>query len=329
MPVIPESTYQPSFLFRFRHINTIYPAFLRSFPGFSYKRERIFTPDGDFLDLDWSGNESDRLIIVLHGLEGSAQRPYVKGIIKHFNLQGWDGVGLNQRSCSGALNVTLRSYHMGVSDDLELVVNYILEKYKYKTIVLAGFSMGGNILLKYLGEQKNQIPKTIKACLAFSVPCEIESANEQIGKWYNRHYVWRFMGTLNKKMLQKARKFPGLLNVDKPLPRNFTAFDDRFTSKLHGFKDAVDYWRKCSSLPLLEDIRVPVLLVNAKDDSFLSEKCFPYEIAKKNPYFYLETPDYGGHVGFAGHHHVKGAYWSEIRAFEFVSLIISESLINS
>jgi predicted alpha/beta-fold hydrolase len=257
MPVIAESSYEPPFWFKFRHINTIYPAFFRTFPGFEYKRERMNTPDGDFLDLDWSKKDSDQLIIVLHGLEGSAARSYVKGLIHYFNHNGWDGLGVNHRSCSGELNTLLRSYHMGVSDDLEAVVDHICRNYNYKTIVIAGFSLGGNVLLKYFGEQGKDVPAQIKAAVAISVPCHIETANTEIAKWFNRHYVMRFIRTLNRKMKQKALRFPDKLDVSNPMPRNFSEFDDRFTSKLHGFRDAVDYWRKCSSFRFLPTFASP------------------------------------------------------------------------
>ena len=319
MPVIPESGYKPPFLFRFRHINTIYAALFRTFPGFRYERERINTPDGDFIDLDWSKKGSDRLLLVLHGLEGSAQRPYVKGIIKYFNQKGWDGVGMNHRSCSGELNQLLRSYHMGVSDDLEAVVQHIRNNFAYKHLVIAGFSLGGNVLLKYLGESGNNTPEILKAAVAISVPCHIISANTEIERWFNHIYVRRFMSTLNKKMEEKAKRFPGEINVSKPMPRNFTEFDNRFTCKLHGFDNALDYWNRTSSHQFLEHIRIPTLLINALDDSFLSERCFPYGIAKENPYFYLETPAWGGHCGFAGDRRSEHHYWTEARAFEFIN----------
>ncbi len=319
MPVIIESGYDPPFWFKFRHINTIYPAFFRTFPGFEYERERMNTPDGDFLDLDWSKRNNDRLIIVLHGLEGSAHRPYVKGLIRYFNEMGWDGLGVNHRSCSGEMNNLIRSYHMGVSDDLESVISHVICNYDYQTIVIAGFSLGGNVVLKYLGERAEKVPLPVKAAVAVSVPCHIETANTEIAKWFNRHYVLRFIKSLNRKMEEKAMRFPGKLDVSKPMPQNFSEFDDRFTSKLHGFEDAVDYWRKSSSYRFLHNIRRPVLLINAQDDSFLSEKCFPYEIAQENPYFYLETPRWGGHVGFAGDKRSNGYFWSEKRAYEFIS----------
>ena len=319
MPVVSESGYKPAFWFKFRHINTIFPAFFRSFPGFEYQRERITIPDGDFLDLDWSRNGNDKLLIVLHGLEGSTQRPYVKGMIRLFNQMGWDGLGVNHRTCSGELNRLLRSYHMGVSDDLASVLDFVIKNHEYSSIVLAGFSLGGNVLLKFLGEEGSSVPDEVKAAVAISVPIHIESASVEIDKWFNRHYVWRFMRTLNRKMEEKARRFPGKLDVSRPMPGNFAEFDDRFTSHLHGFKNARDYWRKCSSHQFLKDINVPTLLINARDDSFLSEKCFPYEIAKENAYFYLETPRWGGHVGFAGDKSSNGAYWTESRAYEFVT----------
>ena len=318
MPLIQSSTYKPSRIFRTGHINTIYPALFRKIPSFDFERERIDTLDGDFLDLDWAKKGNDRLLIALHGLEGSAERPYIQGVIQYFNRNGWDGVGLNLRSCSGELNRKLQSYNMGSSDDLAFVIDYIIEHYDYKEVVLVGFSMGGNIILKYLGEG-NVIPSKIKAAVAFSVPCHIPTATIEIERWQNWQYVRRFMKTLNEKTEKKAKMFPSDLDVSKPMPRNFTEFDGRFTAPVHGYSSAADYWTKCSSLQFLENISIPTLLVNAKDDSFLSTQCFPYEIAKSSIYFHLETPKWGGHVGFVGDDYEKGVYWSERRALEFIS----------
>lgn len=318
MPLIQSSSYKPSRIFRAGHINTIYSALFRKIPSFKYKRQRIDTPDGDFLDLDWAKKGSDRLLIAIHGLEGSADRPYIQGLIQYFNKNNWDGMGLNLRSCSGELNRKLHSYNMGSSDDLAFVVDYIVKHFDYKEIALVGFSMGGNIVLKYLGEG-NIIPQKVKAAVAFSVPCHIPTATIEIEHWQNWQYVRRFMQTLNEKTANKAKVFPNDLDVSKPMPRNFTEFDGRFTAPVHGYSSAEDYWTKCSSLQFLDTIFIPTLLVNAKDDSFLSDKCFPYEIAKKSAHFHLETPQWGGHVGFTGSNYEKGVYWSERRAFEFIS----------
>lgn len=317
MPLIEESTYRPGHLFRLGHINTVYPALFRKVEEVTFKRERINTPDGDFLDLDWSKVGSKRLLIALHGLEGMADRAYIKGMIRLFNQSGWDGLGLNFRGCSGEINKLLQSYHMGQTHDIELLVNHCLEKEGYKSIALVGFSLGGNVLLKYLGEQGRSISSNIVGAIAFSVPCHIKSANVMIARQQNYFYLRRFLKSLNQKMIQKAQVFGDQVNPVYPLAKSFTDFDNRFTAPIHGFKDALDYWEKCSSLQFLPDIHVPTLLVNAQDDSFLSEACFPRKMAKHHDYFYLESPKYGGHVGFSSLEK-NGVFWSEIRALEFI-----------
>ncbi len=317
MPILPNSTYRPPALFRNPHLNTVYPALFRRVEGVDFHRQRLPTPDGDFIDLDWSRTGSKRLLLALHGLEGDSRRPYIRGIIRRFNRAGWDGAGMNFRGCSGEPNLKPWSYHMGVSADLEWVIRQILNTGHYEQIALTGFSLGGNVVLRYLGERPDTTPGQIVAAVTFSVPCHIRSANLKIGKWYNYGYLNRFMTSLNKKMDLKAKQFPGLLQAGGKMPADFKSFDDRFTAPLHGFKNAEDYWEKCSSLPILESIRVPTLLVNALDDTFLSKECYPYTQATKNPCLYLETPRWGGHTGFVSRH-PEGVYWSEERALEFV-----------
>lgn len=185
MPLIRTSTYRARGIFRNAHINTIYPAIFRKVEGVRYERERISTRDGDFLDLDWSPVGSRKLALVLHGLEGSADRPYMRGMARHFNEKGWDALCLNFRGCSGEPNRKLRSYHIGETNDLRWVLAHCLDNRKYDTIVLVGFSLGGNVLLKYLGEQPEEVPPEVRAGVAFSVPCHVKSANRQIDRWHN------------------------------------------------------------------------------------------------------------------------------------------------
>lgn len=317
MPLIENSTYKPPRIFRNAHLNTIYPALFRKVEGVDYERERLATPDGDFIDLDWSRAGCDKVLIALHGLEGGATRPYIRGIIRRFNRAGWDGVGMNFRSCSGEPNRKPYSYHMGATSDLEWVVRHVLASGGYRAVALAGFSLGGNVVLRYLGERPDETPDEIKAAVAFSVPCHISSANQEIEKWFNYPYLNRFMKSLNQKMEIKARQFPEVVRAEGKKPSDFQSFDNRYTAPLHGFKNAEDYWARCSSLPILPAIRIPTLLVNAMDDTFLSAKCYPYALAEKQPNLYLETPQWGGHTGFVSNM-PDGVYWSEERALQFV-----------
>lgn len=318
MPVIEPSTYEAKGIFRHPHVNTVYPAVFRSVNGLHYERERVITPDQDFLDLDWAiGKKNDKLIIVLHGLEGNANRPYVRGMVKYFHQAGWDGIGMNFRGCSGEINRRLKSYHMGMTEDLALVIRHALAQNKYRTIVLSGFSLGGNVVLKYLGDSGDQVPTEVKAAVVFSVPCHIVSANKEINKPENALYRYRFIKDLYQKIEQKAALYPDKIKLHYPKPRYFKEFDDLYTAPIHGFKNALDYWEKCSSLKVISQIRVPSLLVNAKDDSFLSKQCYPVEQAKALSNFYLEMPQWGGHVGFVSKF-PDGAYWSEVNALKFV-----------
>ncbi|NRA49541.1 MAG: alpha/beta fold hydrolase [Phaeodactylibacter sp.] len=317
MPIINTSTYRPKGRFNNHHVNTIYPAFFRKVRQVQYERERIETPDNDFLDLDWSCVGSEKLLICLHGLEGSADRPYVKGIARFFNNQGWDAIGLNFRGCSGEPNRQLRSYHIGETEDLRLVIDHALSLGRYRHIGMVGFSLGGNVILKYLGEGGFH-PNELVGGVAYSVPCDVKSANTAIDKWHNWHYRRRFMQTLNAKMLEKAERFPGQVDIPKKMPKDFREFDNVFTAPIHGFKDAEDYWQKSSSIHYIPTIKHPALLVSAQDDTFLSADCYPFDLAENHPYFHFEAPKRGGHVGFVTVSR-DGYYWTEKRAFDFLN----------
>jgi uncharacterized protein len=319
MPVIPSS-YQRSPYYLFNgHLQTIIPGLFRKVNTITYRRERIFTADGDFLDLDWSDSQGKALAIISHGLEGSSDRPYIKGMVQAMNKVGIDALAWNYRSCSGESNKTLRSYHMGATDDLQLVVAHVLQKNKYQTIYLIGFSAGGNITLKYLGEAPQALPVQIKRAAVFSVPCDLKSCTDTLSRPENRMYMRRFLKSLKRKLMLKAKDFPDHLDLEGyEQLRSFPAFDDRYTAPLHGFKDAEDYYARCSSKQFLRYIRIPTLLLNAQNDPFLSEACFPVAEAEVQPNLYLEVPKSGGHVGFT-QSFLANEYYSEKRAVEFLT----------
>lgn len=316
MPLLLKSTYRPPVFLRNGHLNTIFAGAFRKISNVSYERERLDTPDGDFLDIDWSKVGSEKLVIVLHGLEGSADRPYTLGIIRHFNRHGWDGLGMNFRGCSGEPNRLLRTYHVGETGDLDFVIQHVLSLDYYREVVLVGFSLGGNVTLKYAGEKGHNVPKIVKKAIALSVPCHVPSANKVFKNWENKLYMHRFMQSLNQKMKMKAAQFPNKIRITGKLPHNFDTFDEVFTAPVHGFKNALDYWTRNSSLPFFERISIPTLLINAKDDSFLSPECYPDNLAKKHRYLHLEIPSWGGHCGFVTLGK-NGAYWSDERALAF------------
>ncbi len=320
MPYIEHSDYQPPYWLFNGHLQTIVPSQFRNVTGINYHRERLSTPDDDFLLLDWSAHGSDNLVIISHGLEGDSQRAYIMGMARAFNRAGWDALAWNFRGCGGEINHTLRFYHSGATDDLHLVLEHVLAKKKYQRIVLIGFSLGGNLTLKYLGESVEKLTPEIKAAAVFSVPLDLYTCAEQISSPSNFIYSHRFLRNLKRKISQKVLNMPDKLSIAYfSKIKSLKDFDDFYTAPLHGFKDAIDYYTHCSSLHYLKEIHIPTLLVNAQNDPFLSDKCYPVDLLREHPFVYLEIPETGGHVGFMP----KGAkaddnYWAEKRALEFV-----------
>ena len=322
MPLITESSYQPPFYMFNGHLQTIVPSLWREVPDVRYQRERVETTDGDFLDLDWSrltDRTADTLCLVSHGLEGDAGRPYVRGMVRALNKAGFDALAWNYRSCSGEMNRLLRSYHLGDTDDLDFVVRHALSKLRYRRVFLTGFSAGGNVTLKYLGEQPERVPREVERAAVFSVPTDLKASSYHIARLENRVYLKRFLKTLREKMRQKAALLPDQVDLtDLDLLQDFPQFDDRFTAPMHGFKSAEEYYAHASSGRYLSGIRIPTLLVNAQNDPFLPPTCFPRDAASHSEFVFLETPSDGGHVGF-GEGTPDGEYYSERRAVEFLT----------
>ena len=305
-------------MFRNGHISTIYSGILRKVEGVTQNRERITLPDQDFIDLDWSyaGNNTKQLLVVLHGLEGNAQRHYMLGSAKIANQNNMDVVCVNFRGCSGEVNKTFQSYHSGKTDDLASVIKHITTQFDYDTIYLNGFSLGGNVILKYLGETSD-LPKQIKAAVTVSVPVYLKGSLEQLMSSKNYVYSKKFLRNLRSKLVEKQQLFPQKINnQDLSAVKTLKDFDDVYTSKAHGFKDAYDYYEQSSSLQYLKHISIPTLLINAQNDSFLSKECYPIQEAEQNANFYLEMPKYGGHVGF---YDEQNTYYSEKRMLQFIT----------
>ncbi|MGI9550284.1 MAG: YheT family hydrolase, partial [Aurantibacter sp.] len=298
------------------HFSTIYAGLLRKIGDFHQKRERIDLPDHDFLDLDWSfaHTASNKVVVLLHGLEGHGQRPYIMGSAKACNSSGFDACAVNFRGCSGETNRLFRSYHSGATEDLDAVVKHILKNKKYNEIYIKGISLGGNMALKYLGESRN-LPDQLKGVVGISVPCDLYSSLRELLKPKNYPYSRRFKKHLLDKLKLKLPLFPD--KISKKDIRNIKTlkdFDDIYTSRAHGFKNALDYYEKCSCLQFLPNITIPSLIINTKNDSFFGPECYPYKEAEQNPNLYLEVPSYGGHVGF---HARNGITYSEKRAINF------------
>lgn len=318
MPLV-TSNYNPPLLHKNGHLSTLYAALIRNVNGLVQKRERIQLPDTDFLDLDWShaAIPTKKVVILLHGLEGNAQRPYMVGSALEFNANDYDVCAVNHRGCSGEQNLLYRSYHSGVSKDLEAVINHIIELKKYSEIILKGFSLGGNVILKYLGE--STVPIQVKAAIAISVPCSLYNSLQELLKPKNFLYTNNFKKHLIRKLKLKQQQFPDRISIAQINSINtLKDFDDVYTSKANGYKDAMDYYEKCSSLQFLSNIKTPTLLINAKNDSFLGAQCYPFEAVENNSNLHLEIPIYGGHVGFYG----SKITYTEKRALKFLEEVL-------
>jgi len=318
MPLL-ISDFEASRPFRNGHFNTFYrPLFMKD--KAKYKRKRITTWDDDFIDLDFSKVGSKTLVLLIHGLEGSSESKYMTSCTNHFNSNGLDVVCFNLRGCSGEDNLLLSTYHSGKTEDVEFVINHLLDNYNYDEIVIVGFSLGGNLTLKYIGEQSSNIPEKVKGGIAVSVPIDIASAEKEMDKLKNKMYVEIFFKTMKNKVLEKAYKFPEY-NLDKKKLFKATKFkhlEHLYTAPIFGFDSPEDYWEKASAKPHLPNIKVPTLLINAKDDSFLSKECYPNKEALESKYFYFLETKYGGHCGFMSSFKPEENKWVEKRIYDFI-----------
>ncbi len=320
MPLL-KSDYNPrNPLFRNKHLATIFPTQFRSVRAeVPSDRIRMDTPDGDFIDVDLPEQQHDRAVILLHGFEGSSTRPYMLGMARHLQNANWDAIALNHRGCSGEPNKKPHAYHAGYFEDVIFLIENIINTRSYHSIALIGFSLGGNILLNYLAKCPN-IPTQVKAGVAISVPIDLRTAVYELMKSNNWIYSRDFYTKLIKKMKVKRKAYPNLLPYDQILQsQNLDEFDENYTAPYHGFEDAMDYRVKNSALFILDQIQRPVLLINAQNDPFLTESCYPYELAASSEKLFLLTPRYGGHVGFWM---PGGTYYHEKKSSTFLEKFV-------
>ena len=313
-----DPSYNPGFVFKSGHINTLYPYLFRPKLPIHFKRERIHLPDGDFLDLDWKKENSERLVVLCHGLEGSSDSKYITHLSQHFSEYNIDVLAINYRSCSGEMNLSPRVYHSGATDDLDFVLKQ--KTLHYHEVYLVGFSLGANLSLKYAGEEASKDLNNLKAVIGISAPCDLEGGSYVLKRAENYLYTKNFLKSLKAKAVIKHEQFPDLFDLEYILDsKNVFEFDDRFTAPIHGFGNAINYYRTCSSLHYLKHIDIPCLIISAYDDSFLSDSCYPYAEAKKNELITLKVSKFGGHVGFVQ----LGSkyYWHEQQILGFLGII--------
>jgi uncharacterized protein len=321
--------YRPAWWIPGAHVRTLWGRFIRRPPVVETRREQWDTPDGDVLDLDRldAPHPDAPRLILLHGLEGTARSHYARGMLAEARLRGWGADFLLFRSCGGALNRTRRFYHSGDTGDLDLVVTRIRRAHPHSPLVLAGFSLGGNVLLKWLAERRDH---SIVAAAAISVPFDLARGARHIDRGFARVYQANFIASLKRKVYAKLERFPDLVDRRKlEVVRSIREFDDLLTAPLHGFADADDYYARSSALTVLKDVRVPTLLLSAIDDPFLPSSVLDdvRAVAQTNTALHVEFVKRGGHVGFvSGTIPWRPVYYAEQRVSDFfASLLPHES----
>ena len=316
MPIL-QSSYLPSRIWQNPHVSTIYPSAFRKVNGVNYTRERLELSDGDFLDLDWSKSSANnhKLAIFTHGFLGNSTRPYLLGGVKAFNLANYDALAWNHRGLGGENNRFEKITTHGSSNDLEEIINYVLSKKQYTEIILVGYSKGGNISMKYAGQKAENIPSEIKKIIAISSPTDLQGSVDVMGK--SGFYTERFKTKLIKFLLNRSELIDNQILKDFSKFKYLDDFTDNYIAPLHGFKDGRDYYEQCAAMQFVDKIRVPTLILNAKNDPVLSESCAMLDVAKHSDYIFSEVPNHGGHCGFF-QPNSDGIYWGDKRIVEFV-----------
>ena len=316
--MIITSNFKPCRFIRNNHIQTVWPR-LFNFNHSIYESERLELPDGDFLDLSWTGKPKSNqpIVIVFHGLEGSIESPYIQGIMNSLQNNDWCAVLMHFRGCSDEMNRLDRSYHSGDTSDIQYCIETLHERYPANKIVTLGYSLGGNALLKYLGEQKNNTP--VKSAIAVSVPFQLNRGADRLEQGFSKIYQWYLVGNLRKKIQKKFNKRPSPIDISGINQfKTFWLFDHHITAPLHGFSSGKEYYRLSSSRQFLKMIEIPTLLIHAKDDPFLPADAIP-AAQDLSDHVTLELSDYGGHVGFiSGTNPLNPDFWLEQRIPEFI-----------
>jgi hypothetical protein len=317
-----SKTFTPAWWLPGPHLQTIWSPFCRRPPQLGRQRERLWLADGDFLDLDWYGphEASTPLVLVLHGLTGCSSSLYVLGLQQALAAQGWASVALNWRGCSGEPNLLPRGYHSGASEDLAETIAHLRAQRPLAPLYAVGYSLGGNVLLKYLGETGSDCP--LQAAAAVSVPFRLDQCADRIGLGLSRFYQAHFMRAMIDYVKTKQQLFSQqnlaehLATLERLGPlddmRTFWDFDGRITAPLHGYLDAQDYYRRASSRYFLGGIRVPTLIVQAADDPFIFPHSLP-EATELSPCTQFELHARGGHVGFIDGSPRRPGYYLERR----------------
>ena len=316
MPLI-ESAFQPAWWLRGDHAQTLWPAFFRRRRKLTIHWDRLELEDGDFLDLAWSGPEDGPIVLFFHGLQGGIDSHYARGMMYRLNQHGFRVCLMHFRGCGREPNRLPISYHSGKTDDPQFLLDHVNDRYGRTPFAAVGVSLGGNVLLKWLGEQGTRSP--LKKAVAISVPFRLDAAADRLEKGLSRLYQRHLVNSLKNAYRRKFARIGSPLNLDLEKLDTFRLFDDQVTAALHGFRGVDDYYARCSSRQFIPDIRIPTLILHARHDPFMFPDT-PPEPDELPEQVSLEIPQAGGHVGFiSGNFPGWGNYYAEQRVAEWLT----------
>lgn len=312
MPIV-ASKYRPPFYLFSAHLQTIVPALSVKINRTLYTTEKLETPDGDFIELDWIKGNNEKLMVLCHGVEGNSRSHYVQQMAVHFSKLGWTILVIHAKNCGREMNRLPKAYYGGFTTDIETVMLKYTDS--YRSMVLVGFSIGGSMALNFAG--RNHTPNNLQAVIGFSVPCDLKHSERKLDNFSNRIYSRKMLEKIKNKIRKLEAQHPGTYNLEN-LDRinSLQEISAEFTAPFFGFKSLDDFYKSSSCLDALMNVQVPTLLVNAKNDPLLTKGCFPVEIAQKSDRFFLEMPKRGGHSAFPIS---KTESWMPLRVEEFLS----------
>ena len=309
--MIVKSEFEPGLLWRNRHIQTIVPNLLYPVAQVALKRERVELPDGDFIDVEWTTGTGGPIVIVLHGLEGSIRSRYACNIMQKIHSLGMRGAMPYFRGCTGEPNRLPISYHSGFTQDLDYFSGLLKQREPNTPLAAVGYSLGGNVLLKWLGESPHAPRLTTD--IAVSIPFNLGICSDAVEKGLSKVYMWELMGRMRRSIKRKfASVSPPIELPDIDRLHTFREYDDALTAPLHGFKSAEDYYLRCSSRQFLKNIKVPTLVVHSADDPFMTEAAIPRDDELSESVCF-ELSRRGGHVGFMCGNVFKPRRWLDER----------------
>jgi predicted alpha/beta-fold hydrolase len=326
--MIVDSTFHPFPGLANRHLQTVLPLWITPASSGEFEFQTLELPDGDFLDLAWCSrpaqNDTTPIVIIFHGLEGSVDSPYARRMLRTVQARGWHGVVMHFRGCSGRLNRLARTYHSGETADAGFFIQWLRSQYPGAPLMAVGYSLGGNMLLKLCGEQGVNVG--LEAAVSVCAPLRLDVCADQMQRGLSRLYQRHLLKSLKRTVLAKFAQYDyqalvGLSRERVARLNSFWAFDDAFTAPVHGFEDARDYYQRCSAYTYINNIAVPTLVLQTRDDPFMTPAVIP-DRAELPSGVELEVSARGGHVGFIGRGSVRPAFWLEPRIAAFLSRFV-------